>query len=106
METAARMKALKVPQLAAAFVLAFVPVIACAKDEPVQLSECPQPVQAVIRHYQTQGTLEEIGKDKKKKSGGPAVYEAKFNLSNGKRVEVHISSDGKVLQFEEKKPKS
>jgi hypothetical protein len=44
--------------------------------------------------------------DEKKKSGGPAVYEAKFSLRNGKRIEVHISPEGKVLQFEDKKPKS
>lgn len=79
---------------------------ALAKDEKVQLSECPEPVRAVIRHYSQQGTLEEIGLDKKKKSGGPAVYEAKFAVRDGRRIEVHIAPDGKVLQMEEKRPKS
>jgi hypothetical protein len=100
------MKASKVPQLAAVCVLALGSTLAWAKDDVVKLSECPEPVQAVIRHYQSQGTLEEIGKDEKKKSGGPPVYEAKFTIRGGKRFEVHISSDGKVLQMEEKKPKS
>lgn len=86
--------------------LAFSPAVSMGKDEPVKLSECPEPVQAVIRHYQNQGTLEEIGLDKKKKAGGPAVYEAKFTITGGKRVEIHISPEGKVLQMEEKKPKS
>ena len=77
-----------------------------AKDQVITIAECPAPVQAVIRHYSIQGTLESVSKDEKKKSGGPVVYEAKFSLRNGKRTEVHISPEGKVLQFEEKKPKS
>ena len=77
-----------------------------AKDDPVSVEQCPAPVQAVIRHYSTQGTLEGVALDEKKKSGGPAVYEAKFTLRDGKRVEVHISPEGKVVQFEEKKRKN
>ena len=80
--------------------------LASAKDEAIALEQCPAPVQTVIRHYQTQATLEEIGLDKKTKAGGPEVYEAKFTLKSGKRMEVHIGPDGKVLQMEEKKPKS
>jgi hypothetical protein len=80
--------------------------VAAAKDQPITVAECPAPVQAVIRHYSTQGTLESVAKDEKKKTGGPVVYEAKFSLKNGKRTEVHISAEGKVIQFEEKKPKS
>lgn len=76
-----------------------------AKDKPVSLSECPDAVQAVIKKYEEQGKLEEIGMDEKKKSGGPAVYEAKFSLNSGKRVEVHISTSGEILTIEEKKPK-
>ena len=87
-------------------ILALSAVPALGKDEVVKLSECPAQVQAVIRHYQAQGTLEEIGLDKKKKAGGPAVYEAKFALKDGRRIEIHISADGQVLQMEDKKPKS
>ena len=76
-----------------------------AKDKVVQLEECPAPVQGIIKKYQAQGTLEEIGMDEKKKSGGPAVYEAKFALASGKRVEVHISAAGEVMKIEEKKAK-
>jgi hypothetical protein len=78
---------------------------ASAKDDPVKLEECPAAVQAVIRHYTSQATLEGIGLDKKSKSGGPPVYEAKFRGKDGNRVEVHISPEGKVLQFEQKKRK-
>ena len=80
--------------------------LAWAKDEVIRLSECPEPVQAVIRHYSQQGSLEQIGLDKKKKSGGPSIYEAKFAVRDGRRFEIHIAPDGKVLQMEEKKPKS
>ena len=79
---------------------------ASAKDAPIALEACPAPVQAVIRHYATQGTLEGVAVDEKKKTGGPAVYEAKFALPTGKRIEVHISPEGTVLQFEEKKSKN
>lgn len=90
---------------AAALTLAFT-ATASAKDEAVTLEQCPQPVQAVIRSYQTQGQLEEIGLDEKKKSGGPAVYEAKFTLAGGRRIELHLSPNGAVLQIEEKKRKN
>lgn len=100
------MKASKVPLFAVACIISLSSAVTLGKDKPVSLSECPAAVQAVIRHYQNQGTLEEIGLDEKKKSGGPAVYEAKFSLREGKRVEIHITAEGKVLQMEEKKPKS
>jgi hypothetical protein len=34
------------------------------------------------------------------------VYEAKFSLKDGRRIEIHISAEGQVLQMEDKKPKS
>ncbi|RYD63959.1 MAG: hypothetical protein EOP84_33145 [Verrucomicrobiaceae bacterium] len=78
---------------------------AAAKDKPVQLAECPAAVQTVIQQYSAKGTLEEIGLDEKKKSGGPAVYEAKFTLADGNRIEVHIAADGRVITEEKKKAK-
>ncbi len=97
------MLSLSIALLAAA---SLTPPLALAKDEVINLEQCPAPVQAVIRHYSTQGTLDAIGVDKKAKSGGPAVYEAKFTVKSGNRIEVHISPEGKVLQMEEKKPKN
>lgn len=79
---------------------------AVAKDESISLAQCPAPVQAVIKVYSAKGTFETVTLDAKKKSGGPAVYEAKFSLRNGERVELHISPEGTVLQTEEKKPKN
>ena len=75
------------------------------KDVPVSLEQCPAPVQATVRQYIAHGTMEAIALDEKKKSGGPAVYEAKFSFPNGKRIEVHISPDGKVLLVENKESK-
>ena len=74
-----------------------------AKDQPVPLEQCPGPVQATIRHYSAQATLETIGLDVDEPT---PVYEAKFTLKSGERYEVHISADGKVLRFEKKKRKS
>lgn len=99
---------MKTPKLTPLLTLAVSALLAAplsAKDKPVSLEDCPPPVQAVIRQYSAQGSLEEIGKDEKKKSGGPAVYEAKFSMKSGKRFEVHIAADGRVLQMEAKKPK-
>jgi hypothetical protein len=80
---------------------------AFAKDEPISLNACPPQVQAVVRQYTaTYGKFEEIELDRKKKSGGQPVYEAKFEMRNGKRVELHISPSGQVIKVEEKKPKS
>ena len=78
---------------------------AFAKDTPVNLEKCPEPVQAVIRQYLPHGTMEKIALDEKKKSGGGQVYEAKFTLRDGKRIELHISPDGRLLQVENKAPK-
>jgi uncharacterized membrane protein YkoI len=91
------------PSLLAALVtLSFVPSLH-AKDRVVTLEQCPEAVQKVIRHYGNSAKVEEIGLDEKKKSGGPAVYEAKLALPDGRRLEVHISATGSVLRFEEKK---
>ena len=79
---------------------------AAAKDKSIGLGECPAPVQAVIRQYSAKATFESVALDEKKKSGGPAVYEAKFSLPGGKRIELHISSTGTVMQVEEKAPKT
>ena len=105
-DTASAMITSKVPLFALLISLSLGSASVQGKDDVVKLAECPEPVQAVVKHYQTQGTLEEIGLDKKKKSGGPAVYEAKFGLKDGRRIEIHISPDGKVLQMEEKRPKN
>ena len=78
---------------------------AFSKDTPVNLEKCPTPVQAVVRQYLAQGTMEKIALDEKKKSGGGPVYEAKFTLRDGKRIELHISPDGRLLQVENKAPK-
>lgn len=75
---------------------------AVAKDTPIGLQQCPAPVQAVIRAYEAQAKFESVTRDDKKKSGGPAVYEAKFDLPKGRKIEIHISPEGKVLQMEEK----
>lgn len=85
--------------------LASLPLAAHAKDEVIEFAKCPAPVQTVIEQYKAQGKLEEIGLDHKKKTGGPEVYEAKFALPEGKRIEVHISPEGKVLKVEDKKAK-
>lgn len=100
------MNNLKLTLIGSAFAILLVAGSAFAKDKPVNLDACPAAVQAIIQQYQSRGTLEEIALDEKKKSGGPAVYEAKFSLPDGNRIEVHISAEGSVLKVEDKKRKS
>jgi hypothetical protein len=95
---------MKTPTLLIAFAL-LLSGFASAKDDVITLDRCPVPVQKVIQQYASQNKIEEIGFDKKTKSGGPPVYEVKFTGQDGKRFEVHISPEGKVLEIEPKKPK-
>ena len=74
-----------------------------AKDKSVDLSECPQPVQDVIKRYSAQATFEEVKLDKNAKTGGTATYEAKFSMADGRRFEVHISPAGSIMAVENKK---
>lgn len=76
------------------------------KDVPVSLENAPAPVQAAVKQYQPYGTLESIEYDENKKSGKPAVYEAKFILKDGKRLGVYISPEGKILRAENKEQKN
>jgi len=88
------------------FIVSFISLATSrAKDDPIELSNCPAPVQATIKQYSARGTLEGIAVDQRKKAGGPAVYEAKFSLTDGKRIEVHISAAGQVILVEDKKAK-
>jgi hypothetical protein len=91
------------PSLLAALVTLSLATAVHAKDRVVTLEQCPEAVQKVIRHYGNSAKIEEIGLDEKKKSGGPAVYEAKLALPDGRRLEVHILANGSVQRFEEKK---
>jgi hypothetical protein len=70
------------------------------KDVPITLEQCPEPVKVTLRQYLAYGKMDEVAVDKKEKSGGTPVYEAKFTFPNGKRIEVHISPEGKVLVVE------
>jgi hypothetical protein len=74
-----------------------------AKDKPVELSDCPKPVQEVIKQYSAKATFEEIKLDKNTKTGGTPTYEAMFSLADGKRFEVHINAAGGVVSVENKK---
>lgn len=81
------------------------PCFVAAKDDIITIDRCPAPVQKTIQYYAAQHKLEEIGYDKRQKEGGTPRFEVKFESKDGKRFEVHISPDGKVLEIEPKKPK-
>lgn len=68
----------------------------------MKLEACPPGVRAIIAHYAKHGKLEEVALDRKRKSGGPPVYEAKFSLNDGRRIELHMSPEGLLLKIEPK----
>ncbi len=89
-------------------ILAFVAIVTTSegKDAPLTLRACPAPVQAVIQQYSAKWKFESVALDEKKKSHGEPVYEAKFVMPDGKRIELHISPAGQLITTEEKKPKT
>lgn len=76
-----------------------------AKDEIITIADCPDPVRRAIAKYEAAATVQEIGRDHKKKSGGPTVYEVKMLQKDGRLVEITFGADGTILKTEEKKAK-
>ena len=83
--------------LAAAVMLAQV-LPTAAKEEKVKLSDCPAAVQKTIKDQAEGGKILEIEKETKK--DGTVVYEAEIKRSDGKKVEIEVAEDGKLLDTE------
>jgi uncharacterized membrane protein YkoI len=64
-----------------------------AGEVHVNLSDCPEAVQATIREETRGGKIREIEREREK---GKVVYEAEF-VSKGKVYEITVSEDGKLL---------
>lgn len=88
---------IKVGLVAAAVMLAQV-LPAAAKEEKVKLSDCPAAVQKTIKEQAEGGKILEIEKETKK--DGSVVYEAEIKKSDGKKIEIEVAEDGKLLDTE------
>jgi len=71
------------------------------KEEKVQWSSVPAAVQKTITENAGGGKVEEVEKETKTKHGkSVTVYEAKVNKSDGKKVEIKVGEDGKLIKVE------
>jgi uncharacterized membrane protein YkoI len=69
--------------------------IAKESEDKVSLSDCPAAVQATIQSNLAGGQIQEIEKETTK--DGTVIYEAEVKLADGKKVDVKVSEDGKLL---------
>jgi hypothetical protein len=71
------------------------------KEEKVQWSELPAAVQKTITDNAGGGKVEEIEKETKSKEGKSiTIYEAEVKKPDGKKVEIKVGEDGKLIELE------
>jgi uncharacterized membrane protein YkoI len=95
---------IKVGLVAATVVLALaLPAIAGEKEgkkkKEIKLGDCPAAVQQTIKDNAGGGEILEVEKATKK--DGAVVYEAEVKKTDGKKVEVKVAADGKLLKVED-----
>lgn len=78
-------------------------VSACAgKEARVEWSEVPAVVQRTITHHAEGGEIEEVEKEIKLKNGNTVtIYEAEVKRPDGKKIEIKVGEDGKLIELEE-----
>ena len=94
---------IKVGLVAATVALALaLPAVAGEKEgkkAEIKLGDCPAAVQQTIKDNASGGELLEVEKATKK--DGTVVYEAEVKKTNGKKIEVKVAADGKLLKVED-----
>ncbi len=68
------------------------------KEVKVKPEDCPKAVLKAIKNAAKDGKIIEIEKEIKK--DGSVVYEAEVKMSDGKKIEIKVSADGKVIKIE------
>jgi hypothetical protein len=69
------------------------------KEETVKLADCPAAVQKTIKDNADGGKILEVEKETKK--DGTVVYAAEVKKTDGKRVEIEVAEDGKLIKVED-----
>jgi len=96
-----RTKTLQIFVLTAAMAFA-TSSFASEKEEKVQWASVPGAVQKTITENIGDGKVEEIEKETKTKDGKSVTeYEAKVKKSDGKKIEIKVSEDGKLIKIED-----
>src|SRR4026209_1685939 len=75
------------------------PAAAIAKEEKVKLEDCPAAVQKTIKEKAGDGKIIEV--DKETTKDGKVVYEAEVRKANGKKVDIRVAEDGKLIKVED-----
>lgn len=71
---------------------------ALAKEEKVQLADCPPAVQKTIQANLAGGSI--LGIDRDTDAAGVMVFDADIKLPDGKTCEISVAADGKLLKTE------
>jgi uncharacterized membrane protein YkoI len=72
------------------------------KEEKIQWSDVPAVVQETITENTGDGEIEEIERETKTKNGKPVtVYEVEIKKSDGKKIEIKVGEDGKLIKVED-----
>ena len=69
------------------------------QKEEVKLADCPAAVQQTIKDNAAGGEILEVEKATKK--DGTVVYEAEVKKADGKKVDVKVAADGKLIKVED-----
>lgn len=71
-------------------------------DEKVQWTDVPPQVQKTITSHSGGGKIMEVEKDAKLIDGKPVtVYEAEVTKPDGKKIEIKVAEDGKLIKVED-----
>jgi hypothetical protein len=68
------------------------------KEEAIKLEDCPAGVQKTIKDNAAGGQVLEVEKETKK--DGTVVYEAEVKKKDGKKVDILVAADGKLIKVE------
>lgn len=67
-------------------------------EESVKLTDCPAAVQQTIKDNAAGGEILEVEKETAK--DGAVVYEAEVKKADGKKVDIKVAADGKLIKVE------
>ena len=68
------------------------------KKEEIKLADCPAAVQQTIKDNAGGGEILEVEKATKK--DGTVVYEVEVKKADGKKVDIEVAADGKLIEVE------
>jgi len=69
------------------------------KEQEIKLGDCPAAVQQTIKDNAGGGEILEVEKATQK--DGSVVYEAEVKKTDGKKIEVKVAADGKLLKVKD-----